>query len=151
MVGHKRKIILLDENGNVLRSDPWMEFRNCALEIEQRRSFKWVNISGVPDLEGLAALSDWKYVIWSGVSPVLQNLRLRDPDNLLVGGLHQNVGAWENILKGHPLEERIGDWIRNKVNILDFSILGFCIRNILLLVMLSKDWEKVVFVCGPSL
>ena len=151
MVGHKRKIILLDENGNVLRSDPWMEFRNCALEIEQRRSLKWVNISGVPDLEGLAALSDWKDVIWSGVSPVLQNLRLRDPNDFLVGGLHQNVGAWENILKGHPLEERIGDWIRNKVKILDFSILGFCIRNILLLVMLSKDWEKVVFVCGPSL
>ena len=86
-----------------------MEFRNRALEIEQRRSFKWVNISGVAELEGLAALSDWKDVISSGVSPVLQNLRFRDPDNCLVGGLHQNVGAWENILKGHPLEERIGD------------------------------------------
>ena len=65
--------------------------------------------------------------------------------------MHQNVGAWENILKGHPLEEWIGDWIRNKVNILDFSIIGFCIRNIFILVMLSKDWETVVFVCGPSL
>ena len=108
-MGHKRKIIPLDENGNVLRSDPWIEFRNRALEIEQRRSFKWVNISGVAELEGLAALSDWKDVLSSGVSPVLQNLRFRDPDNCLVGGLHQNVGAWENILKGHPLEERIGD------------------------------------------
>ena len=136
---------------NVSLLDPWMEFRNRALEIELRWSFKWVNISGVPDLEGLAALSDWKYVISSGVSPVLQNLRLRDPNNFLVGGLHQNVGAWENILKGHPLEERIRDWIQNKVNILDFSIIGFCIRNMFILVMLSKDWETVVFACGPSL
>ena len=131
MVGHKKKIIPLDEIGNVLRSDP-MEFRNRALEIEQRRSFNWVNISGVPDLGGLAALSDWKDVISSGVSPVLQNLRLRDPDNFLVGGLLQNVGAWENILKGHSLVQRIGDWIRNKVNILDFYILGFCIFLFLL-------------------
>ena len=131
MVGHKKKIIPLDEIGNVLRSDP-MEFRNRALEIEQRRSFNWVNISGVPDLEGLAALSDWKDVISSGVSPVLQNLRLRYPDNFLVGGLLQNVGAWENILKGHSLVERIGDWVRNKVNILDFYILGFCIFLFLL-------------------
>ena len=150
-MGHKRKIIPLDENGNVSRLVPWMEFRNRALEIELRRSFKWVNIFGIPDLDGLAALSHWKDVILSGVSPVLQNLRLRDPDNFLVGGLHQNVGAWENILKGHPLEERIRDWIRNKVNILDFSIIGFCIRNIFILVILSKDWETVVFVCGPSL
>ena len=70
-MGHKRKIIPIDENGNVSRSDPWMEFRNRALESELRRSFKRVNISGVPDLEGLAALSDWKDVISSGVSPVL--------------------------------------------------------------------------------
>ena len=77
MVGHNRKIIPLDENGNVLRSVPWMEFRNRALEIEQRQWFKWVNISRVPDQEGLAALTDWKDVILSGVSPDLQNLRLR--------------------------------------------------------------------------
>ena len=94
-MGHKERIIPLDTNGNVSRSDPWMEFRNRALEIELRRSFKWVNISGVLDLEGLAALSDWKDVISSRVSLVLQNLRLRGHDNFLVGGLHQNVGAWK--------------------------------------------------------
>ena len=53
MVGHKRKIIAVDDS--VLRSDRWLEFRDRALGIEQRRSLKWVNISGVPDQEGPAA------------------------------------------------------------------------------------------------
>ena len=119
MVGHKKKIIALDES--VLRWDPWLEFRDRALEIEQRRSLKWVNISGVPDQEGPAAQTRWKDVISLRVPPELQNLRLRDPDNFSVGGLHKNVIAWEDILKGHPLEVWIRNWIRTEVNILDFS------------------------------
>ena len=91
MVGDKRKIIPLDENGNVLRSDPWMEIRNRALEIEQRRSFKWVNIFGVPDLNDrlvtkpckalmVASLGNKKQVKliivnnWRVVSPGIQGL-----------------------------------------------------------------------------
>ena len=74
----------------------------------------------------------------SGVTGFMSK-RLSDPDNFSVGGLHQNVSAWEDILKGHPLEVRIGNWIRTGVNILDFSrpfegvFMKFCFRRSYLL------------------
>ena len=80
-----------------------------------------MNISGVPDQEGPAAQTHWKDVISLGVPLELQDLHLRDPDNFSAGSLHQNVSAWEDILKGHSLEVWIGNWIWAGVNILEFS------------------------------
>ena len=57
---------------------------------------------------------NWREVLSSGVSPELEALKLKDPDHFLVGGLHQNVKAWDNVLEGHPLAERIGRWIQDK-------------------------------------
>ena len=51
----------------------------------------------------------------------MESLHLRDPDQFIVGGLHENVHAWEVILRGHPMEEFIRDWIRNKIDILNFA------------------------------
>ena len=38
-----------------------------------------------------------------------------------VGGVHQNVQAWTEMLQEHPQKEQIGEWIKNKVDILKFS------------------------------
>lgn len=79
-----------------------------------------MDIKGVPDQEGVAEVMHWKDML-SGVSPDLEAFKLRDPDHFSVGGLHQNVEVWNNVLEGHPLAERIGGWIRDKVDILLFS------------------------------
>lgn len=55
------------------------------------------------------------------MSPDLEAFKLRDPDHFSVGGLHQNVEAWNNVLEGHPLVERIGGGIPDKVDILQFA------------------------------
>lgn len=54
-------------------------------------------------------------------TPDLKCLRLRDPDKFIAGGIHRNPEAWEPVLKDHPIAETIIDWIRNKINIRDFS------------------------------
>ena len=59
-------------------------------------------------------------MISSGVVPDLQAIGLRDPDSILVGGLHRNVSAWGDILKNHPLAGQVMGWIQNKADILDF-------------------------------
>lgn len=51
----------------------------------------------------------------------LNTLRLRDLFHFSVGGLHRNVTAREDVIQGHPLADRIDSWIRDKVNILEFS------------------------------
>ena len=38
-------------------------------------------------------------------TPNMESVRLRDPDQFKVGGLHENLQAWEVILRGHPMEE----------------------------------------------
>lgn len=56
----------------------------------------------------------------SSVSPKLEVLQLRDPDHFFVGGLHQNIKAWDTVVQGHSIAERISRWILNKVYILEF-------------------------------
>lgn len=55
------------------------------------------------------------------MDPDLNTLRLRDLFHFSVGGLHRNVTACEDVIQGHPLADRIDSWIRDKVNILEFS------------------------------
>ena len=46
-------------------------------------------------------VAHWKEVLSSGASPDLEAFKLRDSDHFSVGGLHQNVEAWINVLEGH--------------------------------------------------
>ena len=64
---------------------------------------------------------NWKDVLSSSVSLELKALKLRVPDRFFVGGLHQNVKAYDNVLENHSLEEPIGRWIRNGAHILEFA------------------------------
>ena len=73
-----------------------MEFRRKAKVIESRQSQvnqSWVDIDGVPGQEGRQTPVCWREVISMGVVPDLHILKLRDPQNFSVGGVHQNVQA----------------------------------------------------------
>ncbi|KAL9951622.1 hypothetical protein ACROYT_G044322 [Oculina patagonica] len=119
MVGRKRKSVVSNE-GILEQASHWVEFRNQVKGIKPRINSNWVDINGVPDQEGVTEVVHWKDIL-SGVAPELEAFKLRDPDHFSVGGLHQNVGAWDNVLEGHPLADRIGGWIRDKVDILQFA------------------------------
>ena len=80
-----------------------------------------MDINGVPGLGEVTEAVHLRDVLSLGVSPVLEALKLRDPDDFFVGGLHQYVRAWYDVLAGHPLAERIGRWIRDKVLFLEFA------------------------------
>ena len=111
---------MVSSEGILEQASHWVEFRNQVKGIKPRINSNWVDINGVPDQEGVTEVVHWKDVL-SGVSPDLEAFKLRDPDHFSVGGLHQNVEAWDNVLEGHPLAERIGGWIRDKVDILQFA------------------------------
>ena len=96
-----------------------VEFRNQVKGIKPRLCTTWVDINGVPGQKGVTEAVNWRDVLSSGVPPELEALKL----NFLVDGLHQDVKAWDNVLDGHPLAERIGRWIRDKVHILGLSAL----------------------------
>ena len=117
MVSRKRKTM----ESPLEQASHWLEFQNRIKEIEPRRCTTWVDITEVPGQGGVAQTVHWRDVLSSGVSPELEALRLRDPDHFSVGGLHQSVKAWDNVLEGHPLAEGIGRWIRDKVRILEFA------------------------------
>ncbi|KAL9972926.1 hypothetical protein ACROYT_G019322 [Oculina patagonica] len=119
MVGRKRKSVVSNE-GILEQASHWVEFRNQVKGIKPRINSNWVDINGVPDQKGVTEVVHWKDVL-SGVAPELEAFKLRDPDHFSVGGLHRNVGAWDNVLEGHPLADRIGGWIRDKVDILQFA------------------------------
>ena len=120
MMGRKRKIMVSNE-GSLGLASHWVEFQNQIKGIKPRRCTAWVYINGVPGLGGVTEAVHWREVLSSGVSPVLEALKLGDPDHFFVGGLHQNVRAWDDILESHPLAERIGRWIRDKMLILEFA------------------------------
>ena len=106
---------MVSSEGILEQASHWVEFRNQVKGIKPRINSNWVDINGVPDQEGVTEVVHWKDVL-SGMSPDLEAFKLRDPDHFSVGGLHQNVEAWDNVLEGHPLAERIGGWIRDKVD-----------------------------------
>ena len=89
--------------------------------MQPRTTESWVNMNGVPDREGKLNTVNWRDVLLSEVVPDLEGIRLRNPDEFVAGGIHRNPGAWEPILREHPFAEEISKWIRNKVNILQFS------------------------------
>ena len=64
---------------------------------------------------------DWRDVLSLSVSLELKALKLRVPDRFFVGGFHQNVMAYDNVLENHSLVEPIGRWIRNGAHILEFA------------------------------
>ena len=104
---------MVSSEGILEQASHWVEFWNQVKGIKPRINSNWVDINGVPDQEGVTEVVHWKDVL-SGVSPDLEAFKLRDPDHFSVGGLHQNAEAWDNVLKGHPLAERVGGWIRDK-------------------------------------
>ena len=62
-----------------------------------------------------------KEVLESEDSPDLLLLRLKNPDNFIAGGLHENLREWEEILTDHPMKERILKWLRHGVDVEEFS------------------------------
>ena len=46
---------------------------------------------------------DWRDVLSSSVSLELKALKSRVSDRFFVGGLHQNVKAYDNVLESHSL------------------------------------------------
>ena len=77
---------------------------------------------GVPVQEGESRNSRaWGDILTSEVVPPIELLKLRDPEKFIAGGIHEHPEAWEAILEGHPSEKTILNWIRNKVDILEFS------------------------------
>lgn len=93
------------------------------IETRKESHVSWVDIKGVPDQDGFNKSYEWESVLASESIPDLQDIRLRDPDTFVAGGLHINPRMWGVILKGHPQEERIFDWIQNKVCITQFASL----------------------------
>jgi len=107
------------ENGN---EGGLEEFSKQAMSLQPRTSQSWVNIDGAPDREGGRKFNvDWRDVLISEVVPQLETIKLRNPDEFMAGGLHKNVSAWEAILSHHPFAEKILEWIRKNVDILQFS------------------------------
>ena len=111
---------MVSSEGILEQASHWLEFRNQVKGIKPRINSNWVDINEVPDQVGVTEVVHWQDVP-SGVSPDLEAFKLRDPDHFSVGGLHQNVEAWDNVLEGRPPAERIGGWIRDKVDILQFA------------------------------
>ena len=64
---------------------------------------------------------DWRDVLSSSVSLEFKALKLRVSDRFFVGGLHQNVKAYDDVLENHSLAEPIGRWIRNGAHIVEFA------------------------------
>ena len=103
------------------KRNPWSPLKRFFTEETPRVNSNWVNLNGVPDQEGVTEVAHWKDMLSSGASPDLEAFKLRDPVHFSVGGFHQNVEAWINVLEGHSLAERIGGWICDKVDILQFA------------------------------
>ena len=107
MVGRKQKTMVSNE-GSLEQASHCVEFQNQIKGIKLRRCTAWVDINGVLGLGLVTEGVHWRDVLSSGMPPVLEALNLRDPDHFFVGGLHQNVRAWDDVLDGHTLVERIG-------------------------------------------
>ena len=102
-----------------------MEFRRRDLAIRPRRAQaeqSRVEIDGVSvQWEQNENPSCGREVISLGVVPDLHALQLRDPQTFSVGGVRRSAQVWEELLRGHPQGKRIGEWIRRKVDFLEFS------------------------------
>ena len=59
--------------------------------------------------------------VLSGEIPLLSALNVRDPGHFKAGGLHENMHVWEEITKEHPQREMILSWIRDSVDVNQFS------------------------------
>ena len=81
----------------------------------------WVDVQGVPDQDGRNRKNEWEGVFVTESVPDLREIRLRDPNTFVAGGLHLNPRAWEVILRDHPQAELILDWIQNQVSITRFA------------------------------
>ena len=97
------------------------EFEIQLNAVQPRKFDSWVNIKGVPGQEGSNESIQWEDVFTSEITPDMENIRVRDPDKFVAGGIHRDPEAWVSILECQPLSSTILDWIRNKVHITNFS------------------------------
>ena len=58
--------------------------------MDPRTCENWVDINGIPIQEEKQLTSGWEDGLYSEEKPDLQNIRLRDPDQFVAGGLHRN-------------------------------------------------------------
>lgn len=86
-----------------------------------KTSENWVDINGIPIQEEKQLIGSWEDVLHSEEKPDLQNIRLRAPDQFVADGLHRNPEAWDRMVADHPQKDTIGDWIRNKNEISNFT------------------------------
>ena len=94
---------------------------NARLDAVLPRRVGWVNIEGVPDQEGKYDQGHLERVLNSELPPPLHEIRVRDPERFVSGGLHANPEDWVPILGGHPMAHDIMGWIRDKVDVASFS------------------------------
>lgn len=78
-------------------------------------------MDGVPVKEGQPCAWVVSSILSGSQNPQLASLCLRTPTLFVAGGIHTNPDAWEMILMGHPLTDKLMDWIRNKVDIWKFG------------------------------
>ena len=89
--------------------------------VQIRQQVSWVNVNGVPAQEGKTTLPSISEILKREEPPDLLLLRIRDPNNFVAGGIHSNVKEWEGILTGHPMKERILEWLRKGVDVRAFA------------------------------
>ena len=96
-------------------------FASQLAALHPRTCENWVDINGIPIQEQRRLTSSWEDVLYSEGKPDLQNIRLRGPDQFVAVGHHRNPEAWDRILVDHPQKHTIGDWVRNKIEISNFT------------------------------
>ena len=99
------------------------DFEMQLMNVKTRKAsdVSWVDVQGVPDQDGRNRKNEWEGVFVTESVPDLREIRLRDPNTFVAGGLHLNPRAWEVILRDHPQAELILDWIQNQVSITRFA------------------------------
>ncbi|KAK3737867.1 hypothetical protein QZH41_019748, partial [Actinostola sp. cb2023] len=89
-------------------------------ENETRR-VRWVRANGSPSQETVFSRTHIHEVLDNHQPPLLEVLGFRDPDQFLAGEIHRHPEVWSEILKGHQYKDMILDWLRNGVDVTDFS------------------------------
>ena len=100
--------------------NPQFEALIAQLEQENKRS-RWVGVGGSPSQETAFLQAHIEKVLENTEPALLSSLGFRDPKCFVAGELHRHVEIWEHILADHHDRHNILRWIREGVEINEFT------------------------------